>query len=149
PGVAHSEPVVLRVQNGLETNGNGDVEGVSDAEAMEARRSDANDFEGVVVECEAFPDDRRVAREIALPESVAQIRGTYSAPGLVIFWSEKASEDGLEAQHTEEVAADAQAPCVADFAAGSQVEGLVAPNGYLGEAFLTLANLLPHRKAQL
>src|SRR5262249_12355730 len=103
----------------------------------------------MAIQGEAFADDGRVASKIALPEGVAQIRGTDGASRLVVFRSKKPFKDGLESQYTKEVAADPQALRVADFAAGGQIESLAASDSDVGEAFLALTDFFPHGKAQL
>jgi hypothetical protein len=49
----------------------------------------------------------------------------------------------------KEIAADANALCLADLAAGGQIEPLVGPDSDFGEAFLALTDLLPHGKREL
>src|SRR5258708_30535018 len=68
---------------------------------------------------------------------------------MVIRRTEQPPQNRLDAKDVKEIAADANAFCFADLPARGQIEPLVGPNGNFGEAFLALADLLPHGKGEL
>jgi hypothetical protein len=68
---------------------------------------------------------------------------------MVIFGAKQTPKNWSDAEDVKELAAYANAFCVAHFAACGQIESLARPDGEFGETFLTLEDLLPHREGKL
>src|SRR5258708_30397630 len=143
------QPVVARAEDGLHANGYGNVESIAHGDAIEAWARDAGNLERIAVESEAFADDGGIPGVIALPERVADICRRGAAARLVIFRIDEATENGLNAKGMKEIASNAKSFGEADFAPVCQVEFLASPGGDFRESFLALADLFPHREAEL
>src|SRR5256884_4054513 len=122
---------------------------ISYGNAIETRRRDADHLEGIAIQGEAFSNHRRIAGKVSLPEGVTDVCSRDAATRLVIRRTKQSPKNRLDAKDVKEIAADADAFCFADLPARGQIEPLVGPNGNFGEAFLALADLLPHGKGEL
>ena len=137
------------LEYGLDADRHGNVKGVADGNAIETRRRHSDDLKGIAIQGEPFSNHRGVASKISLPEGVTDVCSRHAATGLVILRTQQPPQNRLDAKDVKEIAADADAFCIADLSAGGQIEPLVGPDSDFGEAFLALADLLPHGKSEL
>jgi hypothetical protein len=89
-GIAEDRPI-----------GHEEVHGPPGARAVEARRRDADDRVGHVVQHEPLADNARVSGKSSLPEGVAQHDDRVASRGGVFAREEEASHVRSECQHTE------------------------------------------------
>ena len=105
-----------------------------DGREVERRREHAHHRVRRVVDDERRADDRGIAVEAALPQSVAEHHGLGAVPG-ALLGIERAAEQGLHAEHVEEVLRHGHAAQPLGLASAAQeivthaVEGEVAGNG--------------------
>src|ERR1051325_8051848 len=79
----------------------------TDLETREARRRDADDGEGEIVERDLLADDRGIAREEALPEGIADDGDWLGVRGAVVVVVQCTAENRIDAEDGEVVSRDA------------------------------------------
>src|SRR5260370_23141942 len=115
--MTEGQAVVARAEDGLDANGYGTVEGIAYGDAIETWGRDAENVEGIAIEGEAFANHGGIPGIVALPEGVADVCRGSAAAWLVIFGTDEATENGLDAKDVKEIAGNAKSFGVADFAA--------------------------------
>src|SRR5262245_1960141 len=150
PGRAAVEPVPFTVDNGLGANRDRYVEVASHLDTEKAALCDADDLDGMSIERDLPAHDPSVAAECALPERVTDDRARRAATALIICVREHEPQDGLYAEHIEEVPAHPQPVFgTALLALLCKVKGRGAPGEKTGKGLLLLPNLFPQRIGQL
>ena len=120
-----------------------------DGREVERRREHAHHRVRRVVDDERRADDRGIAVEAALPQSVAEHHGLRAVP-CALLGSERAAQQGLHAEHVEEVLRHGHAAQPLGLASAAQeivthaVEGEVAGNGGQGLGSLSQVQQVPH-----
>ncbi len=147
--MTQGKAIVAGIEDGFDANGDGDVKGVTNTNPVEAGRGDAHDLKGIAIQSEALADNGRIAGEIALPKSVADVGGAEGTARLIVFRAKQAAKCRLNAEDTEEITADAKAIGEANFATSRQIVLVIAPDSHFREGFLALADFFPHGEGQL
>ncbi len=122
PGVTKRKTVVAWIEDGLDADGHGHVKGVANGNAIETRLGDANHLKRIAVQRQPFSNHGGVAGKVSLPEGVADVCSRKAATWLVILRTKQPPQNRLDAKEVKEIAADTDAFCYADLAAGGQIE---------------------------
>src|SRR5437763_11887645 len=130
------EPIISALIHSVRADGNGDVKRATDFEPKEALGCDADDLGRMAIERDDPPDCRPVAAELALPERVADDGIGWAAAASIVVCREEATEHGMDAEHTEEIAAHPQRARISHLAARREVERAAAPRKHAGERLL-------------
>src|SRR6267142_6523076 len=93
PGCARVETVVLTVDYPFGTDRHRHIKRTPYLEPIESRRSDADDLERIVSQCQFATDDIPVAAIFTLPESIADNRARRAATTCVIARCEDPAEN--------------------------------------------------------
>ena len=111
---------------------------------IKARRGDASDGKGMIVDQDSAPDRARGSAEVLLPEAVTQYCDAR-ATALVISNGDKAAGRRTNSQRFEEVPADPKPIRILDGAALREIEACTAPCEGTGENILVGSQSFPER----
>ena len=123
-GRARGRPARLNLW--LEMQGQPDLDRTSRLHAEEFRRADPDDGHGNTIDRQLFADGRRVAAEAPLPITVADY-GRGLRPNAIIFRTERAAENRLNAERSEKASGNQLPLGAARFSDVADVQLAVAP----------------------
>src|SRR5215471_15171077 len=145
PPISLVEGVAFGLEAGLGTDRDSDTEAPSYFHAKEIRRRHADDGNWMTIQQQCFTNCVWAAPEFPLPERITDHRARSTATRHVVLNGKQPPQIRFDAKYVEVITTDPKTVCIAAFAAGSEIEALIAPGENTGECLLTVANLLPQR----
>src|SRR5262249_30819327 len=97
----------------------------------------------MTIQQQCFSNCVWAAPELPLPERITDHRARSTATGYVVLNRKQSTQKRFDPKHIEVIATDPKTVCITAFAAGGEIEALIAPGEYTRECLLVVANLLP------